>query len=282
MEEEPPSAKAEFLMAIAGPISSILLGLIFLVIRTIGMLGGWPLPVNAIFRYLSFINWILAGFNLLPAFPLDGGRVLRSVLWRWKNNLRWATRIASRIGAVFGFLLIFMGIIQFFSGNFIGGIWWFMIGMFLQGAARMSYQRLVTRQALEGENVRDFMKSDPITVSPSISIEELVEDYIYKYHFKMFPVVERDRLFGCITTRQVKEIPKAEWQNKKVSEVARKCSNENTIDPDTDAIKALSIMHRTSNSRLMVVEGNKLVGILALKDIMKFLSIKLDLEGYEK
>jgi len=282
MEEEPPSAKVEFLMAIAGPVSSIVLGLVFYAVQTLGKAGSWSVAISGVIGYLAFINWILAGFNLLPAFPLDGGRVLRAALWKWKKNIRWATQVASRVGTVFGIVLIIGGVFQLFSGNVIGGIWWFMIGMFLQNAARMSYRQLITRQALEGEHVRNFLKPNPITVLPSISVEELVEDYIYKYHYKMFPVVENDKLVGCITTRQIKHIPKAEWRIKKVGELALSCSTENVIEPDTDAIKALAVMNRTGNSRLMVVEGNKLIGILSLKDIMKFLSVKLDLEGYEE
>jgi len=279
MEEEPPSAKAEFLMAIAGPISSVALGLIFFILRTAGR-SAWPVPITGVFGYLAFINWILAGFNLLPAFPLDGGRVLRSVLWKWKKNIGWATRISSRIGTLFGFVLIAMGVVQFFSGNLIGGIWWFMIGLFLQNAARMSYQQLVTRQALEGETVGNLMIKDPITVAPSMTISDLVEDYVYRHHYKMFPVVEGETLVGCITTRHLREIPKAHWTTKTVGEVASKCSTENTTTPETDVIKVLSSMNRTRNSRLMVVEGNKLVGLIALKDIMNFLSIKLDLDQY--
>ena len=280
MEEEPPSAKAEFLMAIAGPVSSVLLGIVFYVLRTVGNIA-WPLPVTGVLGYLAFINWILAGFNLLPAFPLDGGRVLRSVLWKWKNNIGWATRIASRIGTLFGFVLIAMGVIQFFSGNLIGGIWWFMIGLFLQNAARMSYQQLVTRRALEGETVRKLMIEDPVTVTPSVTVQELVEDYVYRHHFKMFPVVEGEKLVGCITTRQLREIPKDEWMTKTVGDLASECSAENTVAPDTDVIKVLSRMNRTRNSRLMVVDGNELIGLIALKDIMNFLSIKLDLDKYE-
>ncbi|MGB7055744.1 MAG: site-2 protease family protein [bacterium] len=280
MEEEPPSAKAEFLMAIAGPVSSVVLGIIFYILRTVGKVT-WPLPVTGVIGYLAFINWILAGFNLLPAFPLDGGRVLRSVLWKWKNNIGWATRIASRIGTLFGFLLIAMGVIQFFSGNLIGGIWWFMIGMFLQNAARMSYQQLITRRALEGETVRNLMIKNPTTVAPSIKIKELVEDYVYRHHYKMFPVVEGENLVGCIATRQLREIPKDQWATKTVGEIASTCSKDNTIAPETDVIKVLSLMNRTRNSRLMVVEGNKLIGLIALKDIMNFLSIKLDLDQYE-
>jgi CBS domain-containing protein len=225
------------------------------------------------------INGILAVFNLLPAFPLDGGRVLRSILWGLKKNLRWATYVSSRIGSGFGILLIVLGVIQVFRGNFVGGMWWFLIGMFLQGAAKASYQQLLTRRALEGEPVRRFMKTDAVTVSPSISLDELVEDYIYKYHFKMFPVVEdHDRLLGCITTKQVKEIPREEWSRRTVGDVASQCTPENTIEPQADAMKALSIMKQTGNSRLMVVEGGRLVGIIALKDLLELLSLKVELE----
>ncbi len=281
MEEEPESAKVEFFMAIAGPLSSILLGGVFFCIRILGKGFGWTTSVTGVLGYLAFINWILAGFNLLPAFPLDGGRVLRSLLWRWKNNLRWATQIASRIGSIFGIILIIMGIVQFFTGNFIAGIWWFMIGMFMQGAARSAYQQLLTRQALEGESVRDFMKVDPVTVTADIKIEELVENYMYKYHFKMFPVVEKGELIGCITTKEIKEIPRNQWRSKTVGDLVDTCSSLNTISSKTDIIKALAIMNQTKNSRLMVVENHKLVGILSLKDVMKFLSVKLDLDGYE-
>jgi Zn-dependent protease/predicted transcriptional regulator len=281
MDEAPPSAKAEFMMAIAGPISSILLGAVFYVIYILGEKSGWPNPVNGVIGYLAMINEVLAGFNLLPAFPLDGGRMLRSALWGWKKNLRWATRIASRIGSGFGMVLVFLGILNVLRGNFIGGIWWFMIGMFLQNAARVSYAQVLTRQAFEGEKVRRFMEPNPVTVSPSISLKDLVEGYLYKYYFKMFPVVENGRLLGCISTRKVKKIPRQEWNQHTVGEFVWECSPENTIDPETDALKALSIMSRTGNSRLMVVEDDRLVGIVSLKDMLALLSLKMDLEGYE-
>jgi len=279
MEDEPPSAKVEFMMAIAGPLCSILIALIFYGIHAAGKQAGLAQPINGVVGYLGWINGILAVFNLLPAFPLDGGRVLRSILWGVKKNLRWATYVSSRIGSGFGILLIVLGVIQVFRGNFVGGMWWFLIGMFLQGAAKASYQQLLTRRALEGEPVRRFMKTDTVTVSPSISLDELVEDYIYKYHFKMFPVVEdRERLLGCITTRQIKEIPRAEWSRRTVGDVASQCTPENTIEPHADAMKALSIMKQTGASRLMVVEGGRLVGIIALKDLLELLSLKVELE----
>ena len=279
MDEEPPSPKVEFMMAIAGPLSSILIALIFYGIHAIGKQGGLAEPINGVVGYLGWINAILAGFNLLPAFPLDGGRVLRSILWAAKKNLRWATYISSRIGSGFGIFFIILGVIQIFRGNFVGGMWFFLIGMFLQSAAKMSYQQLITRKALEGEPIRRFMKTDPVTVSPSISLEQLVEDYIYKYHFKMFPVVEdSDRLLGCVTTKQVKEIPREDWGRKTVGEFATQCSPENSIEPQADAMRALSIMNQTGNSRLMVVEKGRLVGIIALKDLLELLSLKVELE----
>lgn len=278
MGEEPSSAKTELMMALAGPVSSIVIAFVFYVISLLGRQGEWPQPVVGVIQYLSYINGLLAGFNLIPAFPLDGGRILRSILWGWKSNLRWATRISSQIGSGFGILLIILGVFQFLTGNFIGGMWSFLIGMFLQRAANMSYQQLVIRKALEGEPVRRFMNPDPVTVPPSISVEQLVEDYIYKFHFKMFPIVDSGRLVGCVTTKQVKEIPREEWRQKNVREIAISCSPQSTIDPKTDAIKALSIMNRTGASRLMVTEGDRLVGVVSLKDMLGFLSLKVELE----
>lgn len=282
MDDEPPGAKAEFMMAVAGPLSSILLAIGLYAIVVLGKESQWPVPVTAVISYLAFINGVLAGFNLLPAFPLDGGRMLRSALWGWKGNLRWATHIASQIGLGFGMVLIILGILNVFLGNFIGGIWWFMIGLFLQNAARASYQQVLTRQAFEGEKVQRFMKPHPVTVPASISIAQLVENYVYKYHFKMFPVVENGRLLGCISIRQVKEIPQPAWSQHSVGEIAQHCSSSNTIDPEADALKALSIMSRTGNSRLMVVKGQRLVGIITLKDMLELLSLRMDLEDYQK
>jgi predicted transcriptional regulator len=203
--------------------------------------------------------------------------VLRSILWRWKKNLRWATRIASQIGSGFGIALIFLGAFNVLRGNIIGGIWQVMIGFFLRGAAQSSYQQVLIRKALEGEKVGRFMEKEPVTAPPSISLQDLVEDYIYTYHHKMYPVVQGNTLVGCVTTRQVKDIPRGEWGSRTVGDIASKCSPENTIGPDIDAIKALGVMSRTGNSRLMVVENRRLIGVITLKDIMGFLSIKLDL-----
>jgi CBS domain-containing protein len=238
--------------------------------------------VGGVISYLAIINGILAAFNTLPAFPLDGGRILRAILWGWKGNLRWATRIASRIGSGFGVVLVVLGALQFIQGNLIGGIWWCLIGIFLQNAARASYQQVLTRQIFEGEKVRRLMRLNPITVPPSISISQLVEKYFYPHQFKTFPVVENRDLLGYVSIEQVKEIPHREWDRHTVGELVQKSSPENTIPPETDVIKALAIMNRTRNSRLMVTEGGRLVGIVSLKDLLKLLSLKMDLENYGK
>ncbi|MBI4795148.1 MAG: site-2 protease family protein [Deltaproteobacteria bacterium] len=278
MADEPPTARAEFYMAVAGPLSSIFMAGVFYLLYLWGKKGGWPVPVIGVTGYLAWINGLLAGFNLLPAFPLDGGRILRSLLWWSKNNLRWATRISSGIGAAFGILFIVLGVLQILRGNFIGGLWWSLIGMFLRGAAQMSYQQLVMRKALEGEPVSRFMNPHPVTVAPSLTVKELVEDYIYKYHFKMFPVMEGEQVLGYITTRQVKEVPREEWERETVGHLAAPCSSENTITPDTDAVQALARMNQSGSSRLLVIDQGRLKGIVTLKDLLNFISLKVELE----
>lgn len=279
MTEEPANAKTEFYMALAGPVTSIALGMIFystyLILKRLGVSMG----ITGIFGYLGIIKWALAGFNLIPAFPLDGGRILRSILWWRKKDLRWATRIASRMGEIFGFTLIFLGVFSIFRGSFVGGIWLFLIGMFLQNASQVSMQRLMISKALEGETVRRFMKPDPVTIPDTMTLKEAVEDYIYRYHYKMFPVVRNSKLVGCLTTRDIKVIPKEKWSTQTAGEVSKSCSIDNTIHPDTDATQALSLMNRTGNSRLMVVENDQLIGVITLKDLLQFFSLKMELEG---
>jgi Zn-dependent protease/CBS domain-containing protein len=278
MGDEPPTAKAEFLMAIVGPLSSIAIGVIFYLIHLYGNSAGWDTPINGVIYYIAYINGILAAFNLIPAFPLDGGRVLRSILWGVKGNMRWATRVSSTIGSAFGIGLIILGVFEFMRGNIIGGVWMFLIGLFLRSAAQMSYQQLLVRKALEGESVRRFMNANPVSVQDSLTVEQLVEDYIYKYHYKMFPVMSGDKLVGCITTREVKEIPREKWSSETIREAASSCSPENTIPPQTDAIKALAMMNQSGVSRLLVVERDHLVGVVTLKDLLDFFSLKVELE----
>jgi len=282
MNKEPENAKSEFFMAIAGPISSVILAGMFFITYTAGKTINWPGPVNDVLVYLGWLNIILAGFNMVPAFPLDGGRVLRSILWAIKGNLQWATRISSGLGAGFGLFLMILGIINFIGGNFIGGLWYFLIGIFIRGASQMSYRQLLIKNALVGEPINRFMVADVVTAPSSITVHDLIEDYFYKYHYKMFPVTDNGSLKGCVTTKQIKELSRENWATSRVSDIIKPCSEVNTILPDADSMKALSLMNRTGNSRLMVIEGNKLLGMISLKDMLKFLALKLDLEGDEK
>jgi CBS domain-containing protein len=157
-------------------------------------------------------------------------------------------------------------------------MWFFLIGLFIQNAAKMSYRQLLTRRALEGEALQRFMNPNPVTVTADTRLDRLVEDYIYRYHHKLYPVVEGDRLAGCVTTRQVKATPRDRWADTTVGELAEGCSAENTISPTADAVDALARMHRNSIGRLMVVEDGRLKGIIALKDLLQFLAMKIELE----
>ena len=269
------------------PLSSLFLGGAFygIYLLTKAALSPEPAPVTAVLFYLGYINGLLAVFNLIPAFPLDGGRLLRSALWGGKRDLLWATRVAAWIGSAFAMLLIVIGItmalfglvLPVLGGGDIAGIWYALIGWFLWSAARSSYQQLLLRKGLEGLKVSRFMEANPITVSRALSIEHLVEDYIYKHAFKMFPVVDDGRLVGCVTIQKVKDIPRSEWAIRTVGEISGGCSPDNTVAPNADAMAALGQMSRGRLSRLMVVERDKLVGIITLKDMLKFLSIKLEL-----
>jgi len=279
MDEEPESPKIEFLMAIAGPVSSLILGfLLYAIARGASTVGVFE-PAIIIISYLAFINWILAVFNMLPAFPLDGGRVLRSALWQFKGDLRWATSIASKAGSFFGIVLMILGVLNLFTGNPIGGVWYIIIGMFLNSSAQLSYQQVLVKQNLKGKNVASLMRTEPINVNPDISVHDLVENYIYRHHFKMYPVVENGRLVGCIHMNRVKEISQDLWPQRQVRELAQDCSEENTISPQEDVTEAMMRMNKSGNSRLMVVENGQLKGIISQKDIIGYISTRMELEG---
>ncbi|MBN1685674.1 MAG: site-2 protease family protein [Spirochaetales bacterium] len=279
MDEEPPNPRAEFYMSIAGPLSSFFLGCVFFLLFYVSRRAVWPPAVTGVVRYLRDINFIIAVFNLVPAFPLDGGRILRSALWRWRGDLKWATRISSAIGSGFGILLIVFGMFTLFRGAWINGLWWILIGFFVRNASRSSYQRTLIFETLKGEPVARFMKSEVVSVDPDIAIERLVEDYVYKYHYKMLPVARGRELMGCVTTRDIKKVPREEWGDHTVREIYEKCNGNNSIGAQEDATEALQRMNKTGNSRLLVTENGDLAGILSLKDLLKFLSLKLDLEG---
>ena len=279
MEDEPTSAKGELLMAIAGPAMSLAMAIVFALLARIGAGVEAAAPAVAVADYLAAINGILAVFNLLPAFPLDGGRVLRAALWGWKGDFIWATRIAATSGGLFGLLMIALGLASAVSGNVIGGIWMFVLGLFLRAAAGGAVSRAVTRDVFAGSPVRRFMRRDPVTVDPDLSVERLVDDYVYRYYFKSFPVTSRGQLLGCVRLARVVETERERWPWQSVGSVMEPCTEDTIIGPDADASTALEQMQRTGQSRLLVTENGMLVGVLSLRDLLNFLSVRMDIGG---
>ena len=179
-------------------------------------------------------------------------------------------------------MLIAWGIVQFFSGNWLGGIWSGLIGLFLNSAAQGSYQQVLVRKALQGEHVRRFMNPQPIVVPPSLDLRHWVEDYVYHLHHKAFPVASNGHLEGFISTQSLSKVPRTEWDRHTVGEVMDHDLKKLTVSPDADALVALETMQRTGMTRLLVTEGDRLVGILSLSDLLRFLSLKMELEGSDE
>jgi CBS domain-containing protein len=248
----------------------------------VGYQGGWSHLVVLALGYLALVNGIVLAFNLIPAFPLDGGRVLRSILWGATGSLRRATYWAALAGQGFAWVLIAWGVVRFFRGDWFGGIWSGLIGWFLYNAARSGYQQVLMRQALQHEPVRRFMNAEPIVVPPSLDLRHWVEDYVYRYHRKTFPVASNGHLEGFINTQALAQVPRAEWEQHTVGEVMRHDLEAITIPANADALQALRQMQRIGSSRLLVTEGDRLVGIISLKDLLRFLSLKIELEGPDR
>jgi Zn-dependent protease/CBS domain-containing protein len=279
MDDEPQNPRSEFFMAVAGPVASVLLGVFFMLIKMGLSTTSVSEPVTGVVAYLSFINFVLAGFNLIPAFPLDGGRILRATIWHFNDNLKKSTKIAAYFGSAFGIVLIVLGFLNVLGTNLIGGLWWILIGWFIRNASRMAYRQLLFRRALEGESLERFMSRDVVSVSPEVSIREFVENIVYKHHFKMYPVTEGDQLLGYIETKTIREIPSENWHQQSVKDHMKAIGDDNSVSTNTDPMEVLTLMNRNDSSRILVVDHNQLKGIIVLKDMLKFLSLKIDLEG---
>lgn len=278
MHDNPPSPKAEALMALAGPAASLGIGAMSYLFVVLGERVGWATLGVGVLRYVALINFVLLAFNLVPAFPLDGGRVLRAGLWAWRKNITWATRVSSAFGSGFGYFLIFMGIFAFITGAFVAGLWWCLIGLFLKNASQLSYRQLIVSRNLDGEPVDRIMQKNPASVPENTTIDHLVHDYIYRYHFQVFPVVSDGKPPRYVGVREVKGVPRDEWRAHSASEIAKPCDREDCLSVHDDASTALEKMRSTGNSRLLVLDDdNQLVGVITLKDLLEFLSVKMDL-----
>lgn len=282
LDREPPSALKEFLMAIAGPLVTVAIVAVLGVVIYFGLQNTWDRAYLVVLTYLAWINLVVLIFNMVPAFPLDGGRVFRSFLWGVLGSLRRATYWASLVGQGFAWLLILFGVLNFINGNIFGGIWMGLIGLFLNSAAQGSYQQVLMRQALQGEPINRFMNQQPISVPPILNLRQWVEEVVYRFHHKTYPVTDHGVLEGVISTKILGKIPREEWEQHTIGEVMQRDLRGLSMHPDADALQALERMQRTGSSRLLVVDrAGNLLGLVSLKDLLRFLHLKLELEDTE-
>jgi Zn-dependent protease len=285
--KEPPSPKAEFLMAIVGPLTSIILGFIFLGLAALSSggfanVGNLPIlgPATTLALWLGSINILLGIFNLVPGFPLDGGRVLRSIFWAVTNNLREATRWASWAGQAVAWILILIGIsmifgirIPFFGTGLLGGLWLVLIGWFLHSASVQSYRQVVIQGALQGVPVGRLMESHVATVSPDLSVANLVHEYIMGTSERAFPVVQDNQLVGIVSLEDVRRVPREDWDVTSVRQIMTPQGQLTTATPDEDANEALNEIASHDVNQVPVVKDGRLVGMLRRSDILRWLQV---------
>jgi Zn-dependent protease/CBS domain-containing protein len=278
---EPKSAADEFRMAGAGPLSSLILGGIFLGIYfTLRDVPGTAAQfITAISYYLGFINILLGIFNLIPGFPLDGGRVLRSLIWWRTNNLQSATRLASNVGRVFGFLFIFGGIYLVFSGNFFNGIWLALIGWFLESAAAGSYRQMLFQDMLKGHVASDVMSRDCLLVPPDISIEKLVNENILTTGRRCFPVTSNGHIEGLITLHNVRAIPRNQWSMKTVRDAMTPLERLKSVKPNEDLNAVLQALVNDDINQVPVIDDGKIVGMVGRDNIINFVNTRAEMKG---
>ncbi len=278
MKEEPPNARSEFYMAIAGPIASYILAAAFWGVAQALPPATAEAPVQALFSYLALINVVLATFNLIPAFPLDGGRVFRAAMWGWTGDLQRATRYGATAGRVFGGFLIALGALSIVAGNFVGGMWQALIGFFIIAAASSTEMRMTLQKQLSDLPVRNIMARQPVTVPAETTVEDLIEDYFYRYNHKLFPVVRNDRFVGSVKIDDVGKIARDDRARQTAGDILRDDSEVRRITPDTPVLDALNRMQEQNTSRLVVTDGDKPVGIVTMRDVMTCLAIRREVD----
>lgn len=270
LEGEPESPGVEFRMAIVGPLTSFALsGLAFVAVALVGDRA----PLAAILRYLSLVNVVVGAFNLVPGLPLDGGRVLRAALWRAKGDLQWATRVASRAGSIVALALIGLGIARGLTGEFLGGLWFVLIGLFLRQAAEGSYQQLLLRRALAPLAVRDVMTRDVISVPADLPLARVVDEYFWHHHVTSFPVVDGERLVGILSIHRLGDRTREEWRATRAREAMLPIVDALTARPGDRVPDALEKLSRNGLGRLAVLDGGRLVGYLSLRDVLHVLAV---------
>jgi Zn-dependent protease/CBS domain-containing protein len=274
LEDEPEKPKTEFVMSIVGPLSSLALAGIFW--GLLHIVGDQQSPVAATFSYLALINVLLAGFNLLPGFPLDGGRVLRAILWNRTGNLVKATNIAATVGRFMGWGFIAFGLFQVFAGNFIYGIWFAFIGWFLSSSADASRREITLREQLSGVRVKEVMTANAMLISPDTSVAELVSNVFRKQHGRAVPVCQNDQVVGIVTVTDVKELPQEKWEGTAVKEIMTS-EPLYSVTPDDDLNIALRLITKHDINQVLVLRGKECAGLVSRSDILAHLQMSQEL-----
>jgi len=274
IEKEPETPYREFVMAIAGPTASFVMGIIFGVIWifTVNIA-----PIREPVKYLAIINIVLGVFNMLPGYPLDGGRVLRSIVWRVTGNLERSTFIASTVGRVIGFMIIAVGVFFILTGNFLNGVWLAFIGWFLQSSAQRGYRQLIFETSIKGIKVGDVMNENIVNVTKDITIQDLVDDYFMKYRFGRFPVIEDEktqRFIGVISLHDIKGVSKEEWAEVKIGDVVKTVSEIEKVNMSMEISDAIKKMGKNNLGHLVIMSGGRLRGIITKSDVMRFIKIR--------
>lgn len=278
--EEPSTARQEFQVAIVGPLTSFALAVVFGIGSGVGLLlDRESTPPFAIVEYLAFINVSVGVFNMMPGFPLDGGRVLRATLWAKSGNMLKATRWASGAGSFISFGLIAIGVLSILGGSFIGGAWFIVIGWFLRNASESSYQQLVFRQTLTGITVREVVNTSYASAPPDITLSQLVQDYIFGFSQRCIPIVVADDLLGLMTMSDLKRVPTDEWPSTSVFKAMTPREKLHTVSPDDDLTRALEMMAANDVHQLPVLDRRTFLGFVTRADVLRLIQIRTELSG---
>jgi Zn-dependent protease len=272
VEGEPKAPVAELLMALAGPIVSAILGLALLGAGDI--FSSSPVELVGVLQYLGLLNLMLAVFNMAPAFPMDGGRVLRAIVWLVSGDAAKATRIAARAGEVVGILLMAAGALAALGTALVAGLWWIAIGWFIFATARMELAQAEARRLLSGARVAEFMTHNPVTAPAEMNVHDFVETVLARFPHDFVPIVAKGRPIGAAGFKEVSRTPRDRWLEVSMGEIATPLSQIPVADKD-DAIEAtLQRMNSVDASRAIVVDHGAVTGILTLKDLASHLRFK--------
>ena len=271
LEDEPPTPRAEFLIAVVGPLTSFAIGGGLWALAASGLLAGGV--AGAIVQYLAWINVAVGVFNLVPGFPLDGGRLLRAALWQWKGTLSRATYIASRVGTAIAVGLMGLGALQVLTGGLVGGLWLIFIGLFLRTAADAGYTQMALREALDRLVVRDVMSPHVVTIDGAASVAELMEQF-WAHHFTSVPVMSDGRVAGIAVVHDIKTVAPDRRPHTPVRDIMRPLGESLVIAQGDSLVRALEKAGANGLGRLAVLESGRLIGYLSLKDITHVLVLR--------